>query len=198
MPSKRWIGSVAGLCLGALLLSGCGRGASSSARFAAVATPAPVTVTPTPVPRHLPGRLTIPRIQVDAPIESVAVDRNGNMDVPSKPTNVAWYAPGPAPGEQGDAVIDGHLDWTTGPAVFWNLAKLRAGDEIDVTSQDGRLLRFRVTDLQSVAYNSHPTGLFAPTGPSRLSLITCAGAWDAGTRNYAQRLIVNASLDTAS
>ena len=41
--------------------------------------------------------------------------------VPSKPTDVAWYKPGPAPGEAGDAVIDGHLDWTTGRAVFWDL-----------------------------------------------------------------------------
>jgi len=49
------------------------------------------------------------------------------MAVPSVPSHVAWYSPGPAPGEPGDAVIDGHLDWTTGPAVFWNLGKLHAG-----------------------------------------------------------------------
>jgi sortase (surface protein transpeptidase) len=191
-------GSAVGLCLAALLLLACGgRLPSSSARFVATPTPVPAAVAPAAV-RHLPDQLTIPRISVAAHIESVTVDKLGNMDVPSRPTNVAWYSRGPAPGEPGDAVIDGHLDWTTGPAVFWDLSRLLPGDEIDVNAQDGSLVRFTVTDLQEVAYNAHPAGLFDQTGPSRLSLITCAGAWDAGTRNYSQRLIVNADLKRSS
>jgi len=93
---------------------------------------------------------------------------------------------------EGDAVIDGHLDWYGMPrAVFYDLGQLRPGDEIDVRSGDG-LVRFAVTDTETVAYNAQPAGLFTTTGAARLSLITCAGAWDGRHGTYAQRLLVNA------
>jgi sortase (surface protein transpeptidase) len=135
----------------------------------------------------------IPKISVVAAVEKVGVDRNNNMAVPSKPTDVAWYSLGPAPGDPGDAVIDGHLDWTTGKAVFWDLHLLHAGDEIDVVAQDRTTRRFQVSDLHTYAYTSHPAGLFATSGQARLSLITCSGAWDRGRSTYLQRLVVTAT-----
>jgi sortase (surface protein transpeptidase) len=173
----------------ALVTAACGQSGRTNplpeARATQVATPSP--------PRHIPAQLMIPRIGVAAPVEQVGVDRNNNMDVPSKPTDVAWYRPGPAPGEAGDAVIDGHLDWTSGKAVFWDLHLLQAGDEIDVVAQDGARLRFQVSDLHSYAYTARPAGLFARSGQPQLSLITCAGSWDKGKQTYVQRLVVNAS-----
>jgi sortase A len=135
----------------------------------------------------------IASIGVDAPIEQVGRDQRNNMAVPSVPSHVAWYSPGPAPGEAGDAVIDGHLDWTTGPAVFWNLGKLHAGDEIQVVAQDGAVLRFGVTRAVRVPYTSPPAGLFATGGQAQLSLITCAGSWDTGKRTYEQRLVIDSA-----
>jgi sortase (surface protein transpeptidase) len=135
----------------------------------------------------------IPSIGVDATIESLTTDQNHNMAVPSVASHVGWYSPGPAPGETGDAVIDGHLDWTTGPAVFWNLGKLHAGDAIQVVAQDGAVLHFTVTRAVRVPYTSPPAGLFATGGPAQLSLITCAGAWDTGAKTYNQRLVVDAT-----
>jgi sortase (surface protein transpeptidase) len=134
----------------------------------------------------------IPKISVMASVEPVGVDRYHDMAVPSKPTDVGWYSPGPAPGELGDAVIDGHLDWTTGKAVFWDLHLLQPGDEIDVVAQDRTMLRFQVSDLRTYAYTARPAGLFAMSGQPRLSLITCAGAWDRGRSTYLQRLVVTA------
>jgi len=90
-------------------------------------------------------------------------------------------------------VIDGHLDWTTGPAVFWNLGKLHAGDEIQVVAQDGAVLRFDVTRAVRVPYTSPPAGLFSTSGSAHLSLITCAGSWDVGRKTYQQRLVVDAA-----
>jgi sortase (surface protein transpeptidase) len=90
-------------------------------------------------------------------------------------------------------VIDGHLDWTTGPAIFWNLGRLRVGDEIQVVAQDSALLRFAVTRALRVPYTSPPAGLFASSGPAHLSLITCAGSWDAGRRTNNERLVVGAA-----
>jgi hypothetical protein len=92
-------------------------------------------------------------------------------------------------------VIDGHLNWTQGPAVFWNLDKLRAGDQIQVTNTSGHAVSFRVAESASYPiYEPPPPDLFSFGGPSRLSLITCAGDWtDTG---YSRRLVVGAPLAT--
>lgn len=108
-------------------------------------------------------------------MEQVTVDGDGAMATPQHVTDVGWYALGVAPGQSGDAVIDGHLDWYGVPeAVFYNLNELQPGDEVDVTSQSGLTLRFQVTDSTSVSTTDRPSGLFATTGPPRLTLITCA------------------------
>jgi LPXTG-site transpeptidase (sortase) family protein len=197
------LAAVAGLALAAAVAAGCGQaqpmaserkggGAAATAAASPLPTDTPqAQATPAPPVRHLPARLVIPSIGVDAPVEAVGRDRNNNMAVPSVASHVAWYSPGPAPGETGDAVIDGHLDWTTGPAVFWNLGKLKAGDEIRIVAQDGAVQRFGVTRAQRVSYTAPPPGLFVSTGAPRLSLITCAGSWDTGKKTYNQRLVVD-------
>jgi sortase (surface protein transpeptidase) len=118
------------------------------------------------------------------------------MAVPIKAEDVGWYKFGPSPGEQGDAVMDGHLDWWTGPAVFWNLGKLKTGDEIWVARADGSRLLFVVDGTSTVPSDSRPAGLFATGGPPTLSLITCSGSWDRQRQTYTTRLVVHASLAT--
>jgi sortase (surface protein transpeptidase) len=183
------------LALAAIVIVACGQAPAPHRSASPAATDArpgaPAAVSP-PAGRALPSRLLIPSIGLSADLESVGVDANGNLGVPSNPARAAWYQGGPAPGEPGDAVIDGHLDWTTGPAVFWNLEQLRAGDEIDVVAQSGDQLRFVVADAAHYPYDSHPPQLFSGEGPARLSLITCAGSWDRGRRTYLERLIVDA------
>ena len=141
-----------------------------------------------------PTRLAIPLLGVDAVVESVGVDPQGRMAVPSRAENVGWYHLGPSPGEAGDAVIDGHLDWSTGPAVFWYLGRLKIGDEISVTKADGHRAQFVVNGVSTVPYDSRPPGLFATSGPPSLSLITCSGPWDRQKQTYLTRLVVHASL----
>jgi LPXTG-site transpeptidase (sortase) family protein len=142
-----------------------------------------------------PGRLVIPSIGVNAPVEQVGVDSTGAMGVPTQSSDTAWYKLGPPPGDAGDAVIDGHLDWyDTSRAVFYSLKDLNIGDLIEVQRVDGVSHHFRVTNVQSVAYNATVPGLFATTGPPRLSLITCGGKWDTRLGQYLQRVIVDSSM----
>ena len=99
------------------------------------------------------------------------------------------------PGNPGDAVIDGHLDWyDTSQAVFYNLKQVRVGDTLDVQRLDGITKHFRVTGVSLVSYNASVPGLFANSGPARLSLITCGGTWDRKLGQYLQRVIVDADL----
>ena len=94
----------------------------------------------------IPVRLRIPAINLDAHVESVGL-KGAAMDVPSNPWDVAWFNLGPLPGLRGNAVIDGHLDTATGPAVFLHLGDLRAGDMLYVTTARGVEGTFKVTEL---------------------------------------------------
>ena len=116
------------------------------------------------------------------------------MAVPTGIWDAGWYKFGPAPGSPGDAVLDGHLDWYTGSALFARLGSLRPGDTIVVVKPDGARLQFQVDSLDAYAYDARVPGLFANTGDPRLSLITCSGTWDYSHQTYSKRLIVNARL----
>jgi sortase (surface protein transpeptidase) len=145
-------------------------------------------------PAARPTQLVIPALGVNAVVESVAVDAQGRMGTPSQPDHVAWYDPGAAPGDPGNAVIDGHLDWTSGPAVFWHLSRLHAGDQVTVVRADGTQVRFVVDSSTQVPFDARTNDLFTRTGPPALSLVTCAGAWDRARSTYLTRLVVHATL----
>jgi sortase (surface protein transpeptidase) len=77
--------------------------------------------------------------------------------------------------------------------VFRNLRTLVAGDALVVIWPDGRRVKFRIISSVVIARNAPPPpGLFGAGGAPRLSLITCAGAWDQGQATYTHRLIVTA------
>lgn len=141
-----------------------------------------------------PARLLVPSIKVDALVEAVGQDAQGRMGVPSQAANVAWYRLGATPGDVGDAVIAGHLDWTSGPAVFWYLGRLHKGDPITVVRSDGSRVTFLTDSTRTVPYDSPTDALFTRDGPPSLTLITCAGTWDRQRGTYLQRLVVHATL----
>lgn len=142
-----------------------------------------------------PTRLVVPAAQIDAPVETVGVNAQGDIGVPSQASDAAWYTGSVAPGQPGNAILDGHLDWWTGPAVFWNLGHLHAGDQIKFVRADGSQVTFTDTGEQVLGAGARvPASMLAMTGPATVSLITCAGSWDAGRSEYLQRLIVYGTL----
>jgi LPXTG-site transpeptidase (sortase) family protein len=143
-------------------------------------------------PRAMGWRLVIPRLGVDAQIQGVGKDRRGAMASPDSLETVGWFNRGPQPGQAGDAVIAGHLGLPSQPAVFSNLWMVRPGDAVSVVWPDGTTIAFRVTTLEVVPATAHPPGVFARSGASRLTLITCDGKWDQASRSYTDRLIVTA------
>ena len=183
----------------ALVLVACG---SPAARPHALAAPAQHAPLPDVEPVHRPhsrlddlplpfvvrppSRMAIPSAGVDAAVEQIDF-----LDVPRDPRDVGWFRTGSAPGEPGTASFDGHLDWTTGPAVFWHLADVKPGDEIVISADDGRKQEWKVDLVESVPYTSTPPDwLYATQGPPRVSLITCSGSWVGSV--YADRLLVRA------
>ena len=191
---------------GAGVLAGVGLFALSGLAFPAL--PAPTAVErlqpgALPLPRMpdggvkvdtTPVRLVIPSIKVDATIESRGLDAQRNIDTPRDFRNVAWYNAGPKPGQPGNAIINGHVNWWTGDAVFTHLSRLRAGDEVRVVRADGSVAVFKVADKHVVEANARPASLFAPSSSATLTLITCSGVWNPLTQSDTQRLLVRATL----
>ena len=118
------------------------------------------------------------------------------MDVPKAAANVAWYQFGPKPGEIGNAVIAGHLDWYDGPAVFYKLNELQEGDTIVVTDDNGQEYRFTITKKATYPLDLFPMDeVFGSHEKPRLNLITCDGAFDENSKNYSHRVVIYAELD---
>jgi hypothetical protein len=113
---------------------------------------------PHPLPTRPTGpmTITIPSIGVKAGIVGVGLEANGAMQVPD-PDQVGWYKRGPRPGAPGPAVLIGHVDSRTSPAVFYRLGQLRPGDEILVGHRDGSTTRFIVGRLERHPKTALPT-----------------------------------------
>lgn len=143
----------------------------------------------------VPARLRIPSIGVDAAVEQVGIKGDGTMGTPSEFGDVAWYSPGAKPGSAGNAVFAGHVNNAlTKAGVFQHLDQLKPGDYITVADASGKTLVYRVTSAEARVVDDSPQeALFAPTGPSRLVLITCAGEWVSSQHQYNERLVVIAA-----
>lgn len=164
-----------------------------SLAFAPPATPAALAAAAND--NDTPMRLIIPRLKVDAVVESVGKDARGDAGVPQKSQNVAWYNVGPAPGEPGNAVISGHLDDKVGPAIFRRLGELKVNDKLTVIDKASVQRTFQVIEVAAYPYQKAPiTKIFGFDLEHDLNLITCTGRWNNKTHTYSQRLVVYTRL----
>lgn len=142
-----------------------------------------------------PNHLTIPSLGVDTAVVRLGLNPDNTIQVPSDPSQAGWYTNGPAPGEQGPAVILGHLDSVTGPAVFYHLSSLRAGAQIVVDRDDGSAATFVVERVASFPVASFPTDqVYGATTDPELRLITCGGQYSLLQRRYLENVVVFAVL----
>jgi hypothetical protein len=144
------------------------------------------------VPAGVPTRVRVAAIGLDSTLETLHLGANGALQPPRGFERAGWYADGTAPGDLGPAVIAGHVDSKAGPAVFYRLRELTAGDKIEVT-RGGTVLRFTVTRTAWYPKTKFPTSLvYGPTPDRQLRLITCGGVFDHQLRSYKDNLVVYA------
>jgi LPXTG-site transpeptidase (sortase) family protein len=142
-----------------------------------------------------PVRILIPSINVDAKVEVLEVVGDALQD-PSNGDDVAWYKETGRPGQKGNAVFAGHLNWYGQPeAVFFAIDKLKEGDEITVRDMGCGAFTYLVewADLIQVK----DTDMNEITGPSddeMITLITCGGTWDPSISEYLERTVVRGRL----
>lgn len=142
-----------------------------------------------------PVSITIPAISVSSRLERLGRTDDGAIEVPDGWQQAGWYVHGPKPGQAGPAVILGHVDSTRGPAVFYRLRELRAGDEVRIARTDGGVVTFVVTRIERHAKARFPTDeVYLPTLQPALRLVTCGGPFDAVSGHYRDNLVVSATL----
>jgi LPXTG-site transpeptidase (sortase) family protein len=142
-----------------------------------------------------PVGLRIPAIGVDATslVPLAIIPATGELAAPERFEQTGWYAAGPVPGEPGPAVIAAHVDSRAGPAVFFRLKELKAGDKVYVPRSDGITVTFAVTGVERYPKNAFPTQqVHGPTPDRALRLITCGGAFDYAKRSYRDNIVVYA------
>ncbi len=151
---------------------------------------------PRDVQRASPVRVVIPAIRVSAAVIPLGLNPDRTLEVPTNYAETGWYVGGPEPGELGGAVIAGHVDSKSGPAVFYRLRELRRDDLIEVVLKDGSTVRFAVRSSMAVPKDNFPSKLVYNKKPhATLTLITCGGAFDQATGHYRDNYLVFAELD---
>ena len=170
-------------------------------------TPVPtVEATPTPIPApplgDQPYQIVIDKVGVNAPVQSYGLDEN---QIPEVPTGddaadiVAWYNFSAKPGTGSNSVFAGHVTWF-GPAVFYDLRSMAAGDSIRLIGQDGTELVYNVSQVFQVDVND-PDSIQVMWGTPTdvLTIITCDGSYTDTNDpvfggEYSHRLVIRADL----
>jgi sortase (surface protein transpeptidase) len=161
------------------------------------ATAAPQPAEPAAERAALPERVRIPAIDVDSQLLHLGLDEDGAIAVPSGEDIdlAAWFDGSPRPGEDGPAVIEGHVDSPNGASVFYDLSALEPGDEVHVDRADGSSVTFVVEKVEAYPKDEFPTSrVYGNTDGAELRVITCGGDWDPSVGHYEDNTVVFARL----
>jgi sortase (surface protein transpeptidase) len=201
---RRWLAvgvttaalGAAGAAVGASMrVEGIAPGPDRAAIRETVRASKPTRTAAARVHKPIPVRISIPAIGINARIIPLGLNRDRTIEVPKNFAETGWFRPGPEPGEQGAAVIVGHVSSRRGPAVFYRLRALRVGGVIRVRLKDGSTVKFTARSMLRVPKNRFPTKLvYARTKRPTLRLITCAGALNYATGHHPDNYIVFATL----
>ena len=146
-----------------------------------------------------PVSVEIPDVGIASLLERLAMGDDGVLGAPQDFGTAGWFAAGPEPGQPGPAVIAGHVDSRSGPAVFYRLGELQPGDEVLVHREDGSTVTFRVDRVEEHPKDAFPTeAVYGPVPGPELRLITCAGDFDRAAHSYRDNLVVYATAVSAA
>ena len=199
-----WVAAVLVAAGVSLVVLGLGRSSAGGPEAPVAVRPAPAASFPSPstsVPAApvgdlSPAHLSIPSIGVSRDLLRLGLNKDRTVQVPSSrdADSPGWYRLGPSPGQIGSAVILGHVDSVRGPAVFYELRTLVAGDKVDVRLRDGAVAHFAGEGV--VTYPNEKflaRKVYGSHGYPALQLVTCGGKYDPET-GYEANVVVYTRL----
>jgi sortase (surface protein transpeptidase) len=143
-------------------------------------------------PPAVPRLLSIPRLGLRMAVVPRGVDDQGAMALPDSASMVGWYRFGPRPLDSaGATVLAGHVDTEAeGAGPLAGLAALRAGDRIAVRA-GGSTVLYRTSSVTRIAKALIDLpSVFSRSGPPRLHLVTCGGAYLPQDGGYQDNVVV--------
>ncbi|MGW4385717.1 class F sortase [Streptomyces sp. NPDC004685] len=178
-----------------------GLSAPTTGDAAAVGRPLGVELPPAhePMAGAEPQRVDVSALKIEAPVKARGLDGSGAIDPPpfSQAGVVGWYGGGVKPGERGTALLVGHVDTDTRPAVFYRLSSAEPGDKVRVARDDGSVAEFTVDDVQVFSrdrFDAQKAYGQRQSDRAELRLITCGGSFDRASRTYTANVVVSAYL----
>jgi hypothetical protein len=155
-----------------------------------VALPPPVTPRP---PRLVASSVAIPVQHVRAPIIDYCPIIEGGLEPPTDVHQVCYWAGGAGIDDRaGTSVLTGHINWAGVTGAFGNLAALRAGELVYTSDAHRAVSRWRIVRVEhrSKTLGIEPAAFVGHSGPRRLYLISCGGAFDAAELSYVDNIYV--------
>lgn len=145
----------------------------------------------------VPVRLRIPSLGIQGDVRPVGMSDATTMQVPEDIAVVGWFDRSVLPiAEVGHTVLVGHRDGAIDPnGVFRRLGEIGEGDAITVRDHSGRRIDYEVTRvdvLHDEVFAQMAPRIFQTSGPHRLVLITCGGAYDGEKGGYQANVVVMA------
>lgn len=128
-------------------------------------------------------------------VRPVSTTGDGTLDVPGDIDVAGWWRGGSRVGDPfGSVLVAAHVDSSAqGLGPFAELLSVTAGESIVVTtahlSQEYVVTELRLLDQGPLAEHAW---VYSPSGPHRLTLVTCAGAYDPSRGGYQRLAVVTA------
>ena len=133
--------------------------------------------------------LVIPSLHVDAAVVTTSIVDH-ELVVPGDVHDVGEWG---RLANAGTTIVAGHINWVgQGPGALGGLANIAPGATVYLANRAGVVSVWSVVSLRAVLKKDLPQALFATGGARRLVLVTCGGAFDAATHQYADNVLATA------
>jgi LPXTG-site transpeptidase (sortase) family protein len=146
---------------------------------------------------YRPISLLIESAGLRSDIIEVGLEEDGTLAAPGDWYVAGWYEKSAMPGQNGNMVLDGHFDTSSGsPAAFYQLKNVQKGDNVVVYDEAGRSYTYLVVETLYVDVDDPSRLKIFESSKDKpiITLITCSGVWLSGDLTYSKRLIVKGEL----
>ena len=136
--------------------------------------------------RVVADHLVIPSLHVDALVRTTSIVDH-ELVIPGDVHDVGEWG---RKVNAGTTILAGHVNWVgQGLGALGALANIAPGATVYLSNRAGVVSVWSVVSLRAVSKMDLPETLFASGGTRRLVLVTCGGAFDAATHQYADNVL---------